>query len=293
IVGAACVGPWEDLPQVRQAVHRQQRLWPWQRRRFRQTGSLWPAGSSLGVAQWPGSSIICSCRAIAKQVLTDLVDAGMTDPDDLAEKSGASTACGSCRALVCQLAGAPAETVKVPAAAAVLVSSLIGLLVAAALLLLPPLPFADSVQASWRKIDVLWRSDLARQITGFSLLGLLAVALIFSLRKRTGWFRWGSYGLWRGIHAILGTLLLVAVGVHTGLRLGTNLNFLLSSIFIATAAIGTLAGISSSLENRVDGQAAVLLRRWRPRITALHLCLFWPVPILIGFHIFSFYWFTD
>ena len=130
-------------------------------------------------------------------------------------------------------------------------------------------------------------------MTGFTTLGLTLLGLVFSLRKRTNWFQFGSYAFWRSVHAILGTAVLVAIAVHTGLRLGENLNFVLGVVFLAVAAVGSLAGITSSLESKLTGSAAMFVRRWRPRLTLLHTLLFWPLPALVAMHIFSFYWFSD
>ena len=293
LVGAACVGEWDELPQIRQAVHDQVRLWPWHRTRFRRYGSPWRPGGVLPVVSWPAQSIVCSCLAITKEAITSVVETGVVEPNQIAESTGASTACGSCRSLVCELAGASADQVKVPAAKTMLVASVIAIAMSLVWLIVPPLPFADSVQSGWRKIDILWRSDFARQVTGFTLLGLMVLGLVFSLRKRTNWFRFGSYGLWRAIHAVLGTTVLVALAVHTGFRVGDNQNFLLAVVFIATAALGSLAGVLSSLESRLTGHLAMSVRRYRPILTRLHLLLFWPLPILIALHIFSFYWFSD
>ncbi len=293
VVGAASVGQWKELPQIRQAVHRQTRLWPWHRRRFRLTGNPWPETGTLSVTQWPASSIVCACRAVTKGALANLVAAGTTCPDALAETTGASTACGSCRSLVCELAGQKSEGTRVPAATPVLVASIVGLILLVGLILASPIPLAESVRDGHRKIDWLWRDDVARQFSGFTLLGLMLVGMIFSLRKRISRFQFGSYGLWRAVHAILGTAAIVAIAVHTGFRLGENLNLVLSLVFIGTAIFGTLAGIASSIESRLEGSWAMLLRCWRPRLTRLHLWLFWPLPLLIAFHILSFYWFSD
>ena len=292
IVGAACVGDWDELPQIRQAVMKQTQLWPWQRRRFVRTGSPWLPGGAIPVADWPAESVICSCLAVTKQSITRWVDEGIRDANKISELSGASTACGSCRSLVCELAGAEREPAKaVPGAKTMLIASLVSLVLVPLMIALPPLPYADSVQSAWRQIDLLWRSDFARQVTGFSVLALILIGLVFSLRKRIPWFRWGSYGFWRSAHGVLGAAVLIAVAVHTGLRLGENLNFVLSSVFIATAGLGSVAGILSGLEGKAEGARAIFIRRWRPRLTLLHLWLFWPLPLLIGVHVLSFYWF--
>lgn len=293
IVGAACVGQWDELPQIRQAVNEQQRLWPWQRGRFHRSGSPWSPGGAMAVADWPSASIVCSCNAVTKGELTSFVSQGIDDPIQLAEVSGASTACGSCRSLVCELAGADFEADQTESTKPMLVASLVGAFFVALMVALPPVQLAESVQAGWRRIDVLWRSDFARQVTGYSLLAVLLLGLVFSLRKRFSWFQFGSYGFWRSMHGVLGAAVILAMAVHTGLHLGDNLNFLLSVTFLSVAALGTFAGLLSSLESRLTGTRAIWVRAWRPRLTRIHLWLFWPVPLLIALHVFSFYWFRD
>ncbi|MCA9139578.1 MAG: FAD-dependent oxidoreductase [Planctomycetales bacterium] len=293
VVGASCVGPWNELPQVRQAIAKQSRLWPWQRKRFIRTGSPWSPGGSLPVAKWPGDAVVCSCLSVSKATIDEVIASGKTTVEEIASQCGASTGCGSCRPLVGELAGAKSETVVVPGAKAMLSASIIAAIASVAWLVVPPIPITDSVQSPWRNFDVLWRSDFARQVTGFTLLGLTSVGLVFSLRKRMKWFRWGSYGFWRAIHGVLGSAVLIGVAVHTGMRLGHNLNLLLSLCFLVAAALGAIAGIASSLESRVNGTFGMAVRRWRPRLSRIHLWVTWPLPVLIALHILSFYWFSD
>ena len=131
-----------------------------------------------------------------------------------------------------------------------------------------------------------------KQVAGVTLIvGLAVVALSLSLRKRIPRFRLGSVGLWRVVHSGLGLLTLVGLIVHTGMRPGSNLNLALSTTFLGLAVLGALAGVLTSLESRVSGSGAMLLRQWRPRLTLLHILLFWPLPVLLGFHIVSVYYF--
>ena len=293
IVGASCVGPWDELPQVRQAIAKHSRLWPWQRKRFMRTGSPWTPGGAMPVTQWPADAVVCSCLSVCKSTIVELASAGHRQVDEVAAQCGASTACGSCRSLVSELVGNPPEATVVPGAKTMLIASVIALLASLAWLVLPPIPLADSVQSSWRKIDQLWRDDFARQLSGFSLLALTALGLVFSLRKRMAWFQWGSYGFWRAAHGVLGTAVLFGVALHTGMRLGHNLNLLLGICFLAAAALGAFAGITSSVESHATGTFGMLVRRWRPRLSRIHLWVTWPLPILIVLHILSFYWFRD
>ncbi|MEL6108125.1 MAG: FAD-dependent oxidoreductase [Planctomycetota bacterium] len=301
IVGASCVGSWPELPQVRQAIAAEKYLWPWQRARFRRIGSPWAPGGEMPVQDWPGDAVVCSCLGISKAtVLESIEQQRATTPNDaeslvenVAGSCGASTACGSCKGLVTGLCGGDQARTSVPGATPMLIASVAALVGVVVVQFLDPIAYADSVQSSWRQMDVLWRNDLARQITGFSLLGVTVVGMVFSLRKRVSNFRFGSYGVWRAVHGVLGTLALLAVLLHTGLRLGSNLNFMLGSCFMLTILLGSIAGITSSLENRVSGNTAMLMRLWRGRLAKLHLWVTWPLPVLIALHILSFYWFSD
>ena len=293
VVGAACVGPWEELPQIRQAIEKQKMLWPIQRARFRRTGSPWTPGGAIPIHQWPSDAVVCSCLGVTRGRISEVVRDGALSLDQIVAQTNASTACGSCRSLVCQLAGGQAKLEVTTANKVMLAASLLAAIFTLFFMIVPPLPFATSVQDSWREVDWLWRSDFARQVTGYTTLGLTALGLLFSLRKRMGWFPFGSYAFWRGVHGILGAAVLVAVAIHTGLRLGENLNFLLGVVFLAVAFIGSVAGIASGLESRVTGANAMLVRRWRPRLTTLHKWLFWPLPALVILHVLSFYWFRD
>ncbi|QDV46347.1 Nitrite reductase [NAD(P)H] [Stieleria neptunia] len=294
IVGASCVGPWDELPQVRQAIAKRARLWPWQRKRFLNTGSPWSPGGAMPVTDWPADAIVCSCLSVSKSTIVELIDDGKPDVEQIALACGASTACGSCRGLVGQLAGAAtAEPVVVPGARTMMVASVLALLAGLAWWVVPPIPLTDSVQSSWRAVESIWRSDLGRQVSGFTLVGLTLLGLVFSLRKRLSWFHWGSYGFWRAAHGVLGTAVLLGVALHTGMRLGHNLNFLLAVCFLSAATLGAVAGITSSLESRASGNLGMWIRRWRPRLSRMHLWVTWPLPILIALHVLGFYWFSD
>jgi nitrite reductase (NADH) large subunit len=293
VVGAACVGPWPELPQVRQAIHKQKFLWPIQRIRFRKTGSPWSPGGSLPVAQWPADAVICSCIGVTRAEISAAIGRGCQSLNSIALATKASTACGSCQSLVCELIGDRTTIITATGSRSMLVASACAAILCLAVLVSPAVPMATSVQSSWRSFDVLWRDEIARQVTGFTSLALIAVGLVFSLRKRSSWFQFGSYSFWRSVHGVLGATALVAVAVHTGLRMGQNLNFVLAVTFLAVAAVGSLVGITSGLETKLSGVPAMWVRRMRPRLTILHRWLFWPLPALIVLHIISFYWFSD
>lgn len=123
-------------------------------------------------------------------------------------------------------------------------------------------------------------------MTGFTLVGVSLIGMALSLRKRIRRFSLGDFGHWRAVHGALGAETLMVLVTHTGLHLGANLNLLLMLNFLAVALTGALAGVVTALENRLQGVAAVWLRRsW----TLLHILLVWPLPVLIFFHAFASY----
>ena len=293
IVGASCVGDWAELPQVRQAVQKEARMWSWQIKRFVQTGSPWAPGGSMPVAQWPSDATVCSCLSVPKSVISQCVENGLRDTEAIAAACGASTACGACRPLVQELAGESADRSSDRGVTWMAVASLAAIVFSLIWVFAPSVPLADSVQSAWRNVDILWRSDFARQVTGYSLLAVTLLSQTFSMRKRWSRFTFGSYRFWRTVHGVLGSALMVGVMVHTGLRLGVNLNLVLGICFLSAASLGALVGIASSMEPHLLGNASMLVRRWRPRLAKLHLWLTWPLPALISLHILSFYWFSD
>lgn len=289
VVGAACVGSWDDLNLIRLAVGEQKWLWPIQRSRFLRTGSPYAAGSGLSIHQWPETATVCSCHGVTRGDLGTAINAGRDTVSALSAATGAATACGSCRSLLCELVGARPETVSTRGARTVLVASLLAIVIIVLMATVPSLAFASSVQDEWRSIDVLWRDGFTKQVTGFTLVAILLATVAFSVRKRT--IRIGHYGLWRAMHTALGTSMLLGLIAHTGIRMGSNLNFALSFTFLALTFLGGLAGVATSVESSLSGGAAMFVRSWRPKLTWMHIALFVPFPALLAGHVFSVYWY--
>jgi len=167
---------------------------------------------------------------------------------------------------------------------ACLIAALLGVGIFAA----SPIAFAESVQLGLRKLDLLWRSSVLKQATGFVLLGLALVSLLLSLRKRFKRFTWGEFGHWRAVHAVLGMITLVVLVSHTGFRLGANLNYVLMLNFLTLALVGALAGAVTALERRLSPQAG---KRLRSFWTGAHIAMAWPLPVLVIMHIVMAYYF--
>ena len=69
------------------------------------------------------------------------------------------------------------------------------------------------------------------------------------------------------------------------MRLGANLNLCLMVCFLTLNFAGGMTGVLAALESRASGSKQRLLRKWRPRLTLLHIIFFWPFPVLVAFHI--------
>ena len=149
------------------------------------------------------------------------------------------------------------------------------------------IPYASSAQADIRW-DVLWRDSFYKQISGFTILGLTAIGLLISLRKRINKVSFGDFGIWRLTHTVLGLAGLFALIAHTGFRLGSELNFLLLINFLLLATVGAGATTVVAAEHRMSPSMA---KHHRKRWNWLHIVLFWPLPILLGVHILKTYYF--
>jgi nitrite reductase (NADH) large subunit len=287
LVGAIGVGPWPDVPRIQEAVERRMYVWPWQRDRFTRTGRLWKDPTPLPVAEWPATALVCNCKTVRCDQLREACAAGCRTVEQLAARTGASTVCGSCRPLLAELVGAQQTFAPVRGTRLLLGAVTLAFVLVAALLLLPRMPMADTVQGGW-KLDILWRDAFWKQVTGFSLLGVSLLSLVLSLRKRIRFLKLGDFGHWRAVHAALGVITLLLLVTHTGLRLGHNLNFVLMVNFLALALLGALAGAVTALERRMSGPAG---RRLRAFWTGAHIAMTWPLPALVLFRALKAYYF--
>lgn len=291
IVGAVGVGPFPELPVIQEWIEARRRVWPWHRRRFDSEGALWETTDSDDVSEWPAGSIICSCRAVTRGTLTSAWQVGCRDVEALSRETEAGTVCGSCLPLLAALANQRSEPVStVPGWRWLLSVSVLATLLIPLLLIPGPVAAASSVQEFGYQLDLLWQSSFWKQVTGFTLLAITGLALLLSLRKRIAKFNFLNFGWWRAAHGMLGLATIFGVIVHTGMRLGANLNLCLMICFLTLNLAGGLTGMLAALESRATGSRQRMLKRWRPRLTMLHILFFWPFPILVAFHIAAAYY---
>jgi len=286
LIGAVVIGDCPELSRLQEAVTHRRRVWLWQIVRFVHTGLLWPEEELGSVAAWPATATVCNCTGVTCGVLRQAVAEGCATPEALAARTGASTVCGSCRPLLAELAGSsappePARGWKVLAGTSGFAG--IATLILALVVLVP---YAATVQVPWQW-DMLWRESLWKQVSGFTVLGLTVLLLVMSLRKRIRRFTLGDFPLWRLAHVLLGVLTLVGLAVHTGGRMGSNLNFLLMAAFLTAITVGAVAGGVIAFEHRLGAGVAKLRRSW----LWTHILITWPIPVLLGFHVFKSYYF--
>ncbi len=287
IVGALSVGSHPEFPRLQEAVAEGRTLRAWQRRRFAREGRLWAGGGASAIRAWPDDAVVCTCTGTTCGVLRHAQANGCRSRLALSEATGAGTVCGSCAPLLSELVGETEEARRISAGGPLTLVALTALCAIGLALVLGPAPRSFSIEAGLG-LDHLWRDAWWKQFTGFSLVGLCVLSLVFSLRKRWPRFRAGSYTGWRLAHTMLGIGTIAALGFHTGFRLGSNLNFALMICFSSVVGIGALAALVTSLEHRLaPGPAAWLRRGW----TAAHVFVSWPLPVLIGFHVLSVYYY--
>jgi nitrite reductase (NADH) large subunit len=287
IIGAVAVGERGDFGLLQEAVARASRIRTWQEKRFVDTGSLWRRGTATSIEEWSDEAIVCTCTGVTCGALRIARGAGARSSPAICERTGAGSGCGSCLPLVEEFAGERAAAVRSRSGQGALVMAVLSFLLLGAAALFGPIPMSSSVQQT-PQLDVLWRDADWKQISGYSLLGLCVLSLAFSIRKRLPAVRFGSFGNWRFAHTLVGVATIVGAGVHTGMRLGSNLNFALMVSFLGVVLLGALTAVVINLEGRLPAPYGSLLRRvW----STAHVALFWPMPVLVTFHVLSVYFY--
>jgi nitrite reductase (NADH) large subunit len=292
LIGALAVGAYPEVNRVQQAVKEHRRLWPWRLRRFRSEGRLWSDETPNSVIEWPGAATVCNCTGVTRGRIGEAISLGCRSYNDVKRETGASTVCGSCRPLIEQLLSSkPVKHEPVGRFRPIIVLSVLTLIAALITFLAPVSPYSDSVQTG-SGLDVLWRDGYWKQVSGFTLLGLSAVAALLSLRKRVKWLAFGGFEGWRLIHIAAGFAAIAALFVHTGFRLGHNLNSWLMISFLIVAGLGAFAGAIVAVEHKLlNGPMHGSTKPPRRIPVWLHILAFWPLPVLLGLHILSVYYY--
>lgn len=288
IRSAIGVGEWAGVQRFQQAVEDRRRVWPWQIRRFELDGVLWNDASSESVIDWPSSSTVCNCTGVTRGELGLACKYGACTVDGLVRVTGASTVCGSCKPLLVEFVGGNAAPEPARYFKSLLTVSALLLIACLFAFFAPSLDYSSSVTDNF-SLDILWRDSLFKQISGFSLLGLSVFVSLISFRKRIRKLnRLWDYAAWRFVHVTTALLIIGALFIHTGFRLGDNINLYLMSVFTGLLLIGALAAIAIGYEHNLPRRLAKQLRVYA---VWSHIVLLWPLPPLLGFHILKTYYF--
>lgn len=289
IVGAIGVGEWLQAGQIQTAISNRMPLNEKEKRRFLKTGTLWAERED--VKKWPDDAIICNCMRVSKgDLICCMNEQGAKTVEALAEKTGASTVCGSCVPLLENLCGEEVTERRKPEKMLILVSMLT-LAAVLTIIFMPTIIGGDSYNGDDFQRTKFITDFQTRQITGFTILGFTVLAALLSARKRILKFRIGSYPIWRILHGFFGLFSMITLMLHTGFSAGTNLNFMLFTTFTFINFLGFLTGMASAFEFFGLNKVEAFCRKWRPQITFLHILAFWPLPVLLTFHIIQAYYF--
>ncbi len=291
LLGTVGLGDWPEARRVQEAFQNQRAFSALQLWRFRLTGSLWGSGNNDEIINWPASVVVCQCSNITKGTLESALEAGYTSISQLQAETTAATTCGSCKPLLEQLTeaytGEETEKEKEVGWKTLLISSVVAAVLACALVFIPGLEVASSVQTQ-PAFEKVWNDSFWKQVSGFTLLGLSLLGLVMSLRKRLQWKWLGGFAYWRLLHSIVGVACIGLLIMHTGFHLGSNLNRILMVDFLSIIACGVLAGISIALSHHV---AARYTRQVRKFWSWAHVLVTWPLPLLLSLHILTVYYF--
>ena len=290
LIGASCIGAWPQFARVRDMCRRSARIYDTQLKTFAESGELWADGLEQRVSRWPEETVVCNCTGVARGQLSACMAAGFVSIDCLTRRTGAGSVCGGCKPLLGQLTGTP-TVADTRGRAGVLIASSIALVTALAIVLGGQMLVTRSVQPVLHRAAELWRDPISKQFTGYTLLVLAVLSMVMSARKRLTWFRFGHFGSYRALHTALSCTALALTIVHTGMQLGANLNLVLMITFISVALLGSLTGVATALETAGPPVWAKRARTLRPALSQLHIVLLWPLPVLVGLHIFSVYYF--
>jgi nitrite reductase (NADH) large subunit len=287
MVGYIAIGDWNEQVQIKEFIQEKRRVPAKRFKLFEQRGLVWDKSEVKSLKEQPEEYIVCLCKSVTRGELTKSMDAGNRTIDSLCDNTGAGLTCGSCKPLVAQMLDTPLANLVMRHHNSIFAASIISLLMIALLLLNQPIASSISVQVDW-KVEMLWFDNFWKQVSGYTLLGLCILGGMLSVRKRVKAMNIGNLDNWRLYHSIIGVIALLILVIHTGFRLGNNLNFALMVVFLAATTTGSLVGIFMSKSHHWTDLKLRSHRKWWSRI---HYTLLWLLPALLAYHIFVVYYF--
>ncbi len=288
VVGVVFVGKWDEQNEVKQAVDQSTEVTEKQLEQFAESGLLFDQVKQPSVKELPEDYLVCLCQSVSRGELSAAITDGCRTVETLGEKTKAGITCGSCQPLLANLLDEPAANLVMRHQKAILITSVLSILLIALIVLFEPLEITETVQFTWH-IEKIWFDSFWKKVSGFSLLGLCVIAAALGLRKRWKRFNLGHVDMWRYIHSIVGVAALLMLMVHTGMRMGENLNFVLMTVFLAATTTGSLVGVFMAKNHHWSDVKLAKHRLWWSRV---HHTLLWMLPPLLGFHILSAYYFS-
>lgn len=288
LVGAIVMGPWEEEEALKYGVKKRQKVTLKALREFEKTGIIFgKEPEQKKVKSLPHDYIICLCEGVTRGELSQAIQSGCRTVETLGQRTCAGTVCGSCKPMLMDLLDEPAPNLVMRHQKPVLIASIISILFIFITVFFQPLSIADTVQLSWH-FEKLWFDNFWKQVSGYSLLGLCLIATALAVRKRWKRMNVGHVDSWRYAHSIVGILALLVLMIHTGMRLGENLNFTLMATFIGATLTGSLVGVFMARNHHWSDFKLRKHRLWWSRV---HHTLLWMLLPLLGFHILSVYYF--
>jgi nitrite reductase (NADH) large subunit len=286
LVGMTAIGAGPDLAPLEEAVALRRKLERSDRRRLERGVNPWLTRRQ-SLAVWPDSAIVCDCTGVTAGALRRACAEGFTTREQLSARTGAGSVCGSCQPRLLAFVRDGAESSRVHAVLGL--SALAALLAVALALRVGPIPLSATLQQQ-APFELLWRDPLVRQLTGAGLVVLCALsALWLPLRRRAARRRGAAaFSGARGVHAALGFISLIAMGVHTGLRWGRGLDLALTLSLAGMIVIGATTALVMTDDRWLSGPRGTALRRLGTR---LHVWIAWPLPVLIALHVLKHYYF--
>ena len=288
LVGAIGVGEWLQAGQIQTAIQNRMPINKEEQKRFLKTGALWKERQDIRL--WPDDAIICNCMKVTKGELVGCMASGCSTVECFQKETGASTVCGSCTPMLMSLCGKEAVEQRRPEYT-LLVLSFLTLAAVATIVFLPTIWGGESYKGEQFQRTQFLTDFFMRQVTGFTILGLTLFAGLISMRKRIRKVNFGKFSIWRILHGIFGLTSIIVLMFHTGFSAGKNLNFLLFTTFTFINFLGFLTGMASAFEYFGLSRLEAFCRKWKQQITFLHILAFWPLPVLITFHIIQAYYF--
>jgi nitrite reductase (NADH) large subunit len=283
IVGLTAIGEGDDLARLQDAIALRSRFGSSDLRRLASGRRV--RLPQAGIAAWPDAAIICDCTGVTCGALRRAHDEGHRSVAQLSAHTGAGSVCGSCRprlSAFCTASEPPRWQVGL------FVVSLSALALLSLGVYSGPIPL-DNARFASAPLERLWRDHLARELSGYALAATVAAsALTVALAKRRARRSGVPLHDARGVHALLGMLSVLGLGLHTGARWGRGLDLALAACLLLLVGVGATTSLGLLNDSWFVGRRGLALKRFGLR---LHLWIAWPVPALLAIHILKSYYF--